>query len=341
MMNLTKNNTMISKEDFNKHFLGYNIIDCVVRRSDFLYFIVREDYTQRAGWRDSMDAPNETTLKKRVIPFMRYKTDKAQWSSVTLTGQEIMVGGVSFTEPEQFVSMDSDGRVYAVGSGSSGLEGLVDPENTGLHRGSTAKLRAINNRLYVCATGRTVGWRAGIGKWQWFTKDIAYEYKKDREVAGFEDIDGFTEQDIYLVGRGGDIWTFDSVQWQKRKFPSNISLNTVCCAPDGTVYVSGYEGETYRGAGDVWKQIAKPELSIPFKDMIWYEDRVWCTNDYGIWWIKGDILELADVPAEIKVCAGNLSTRDGVLLLAGYYGAAVLENGTWKVIFNTNEMTKK
>jgi hypothetical protein len=332
---------MISNEDFKKNILGFNVISCVVRRKDFFYFLLREDYTQSGKWVEQSDPPDEKSLRKRIVPFIRSKAPAQQWSAVTLTGQELTVGGVSFVEPEQFVSMDADGRVYAVGSGSSGLEGHVDPDNTGLHRGSTTRLRTISDRLYVCATGRTVGRREGIGKWQWFTKDIAYEYKKDREIAGFEDMDGYSEQDIYFVGRGGDVWTFDSVNWRKRAFPSNISLRTVCCTPESSVYVSGYEGETYRGAGDAWKQIAKPELSIPFKDMVWYEDRVWCTNDYGLWWIKGDKLEMADVPSEIKVCSGNLSTRDGVLLLAGYYGAAVREDGEWKVIFNYNEMAKK
>jgi hypothetical protein len=332
---------MISNEDFKKNLLGFNVVGCAVRRKDFLYFLMREDYTQAANWVDGRDPPEETSLRKRIVPFIASKPLAQQWSSVTITGQERIFGAVGFSPVEQFVSMDADGRVYAVGSGSSGLEGHVDPNNSGLHRGSTTKLKTIGDNLFVCGTGRTVGLREGKAQWKWFTKELPYEWAKDRETAGFADIDGLPGQDIYLVGRGGDVWSFDQHKWQKLKFPSNIHLDSVCCTPDGTVYVSGYEGETYRGKGDTWKRIATPELSLPFKDMVWYEDRVWCTNDYGVWWIEGDKLSEAKVSSDIKVCAGNLSTRDGVLLLAGYSGAAVLESGQWKVIFHYNTMAEK
>jgi predicted DNA-binding WGR domain protein len=334
-----QNNKIISNEDFNKHLLGYNIIDCAVRKNDFLYFLVREDHTKYNYWKEGMEPPIEKNVKKRIVAFLQYKAPDQQWSAVTLTGCEQMVGGISFSEPEQFVSMDYIGRVYAVGSGSSGFEGLVDPDNTGLHRGTTTKLKTINNRLYACATGRTVGWREGTGKWQWFTKDIPFEYEKEKENAGFEDIDGNAGQNIYAVGGKGDVWTFDGAHWQKCSFPSDIALKTVCCTPGGSVYISGFEGETYQGEGDVWKQIAQPKLSIPFQDMVWYEDRVWCTNEEGIWWIKDGKLEVADVPPEIKIFSGNLSTRDGVLLLAGSHGAAMLQNGSWKIIFNHKELS--
>ena len=107
------------------------------------------------------------------------------------------------------------------------------------------------------------------------------------------------------------------------------------------MYVSGYEGETYRGREDSWQLIGRPELSLPFADMVWYEDRVWCTNEYGIWWIEDGELMKAEVGSEIRVCAGNLSTRDGVLMVAGYFGAALRENGEWKVIFNYASMAEK
>lgn len=40
-----------------------------------------------------------------------------------------------------------------------------------------------------------------------------------------------------------------------------------------------------------------------------------------------------------QICAGNLSARDGILLVAGHGGAAFHEDGQWKVIFHSHEMT--
>ncbi len=66
---------MISIEEYKKHFAGFNIIDCVVRKKDFYYFLAREDYTKSDSWDEGMDAPDETDLKKRVIPFQPYKPE--------------------------------------------------------------------------------------------------------------------------------------------------------------------------------------------------------------------------------------------------------------------------
>jgi hypothetical protein len=332
---------MISSSNFRKDFLGFNIVDCIVRRKDFLYLLAREDYTQNKAWREGMDAPSESTLKKRVIAFMRYKAGEEQWAQVELASFDLFHGGLAFEPVEHLVCIDTGGSVYASGKGVSGLEGNVAPEQGGPLRGAATKLVTVGEDLYLVGGGRSLAIRRGVKQWDWMSNRFPYSWSKDRETAGFRDMHGADNSNLYAVGRGGDVWNYRGVNWNKCAFPSNLSLSTVCCAPDGTVYVSGYEGETYRGAGDLWKQIAKPELSIPFKDMVWYGDRVWCTNDYGLWWIKGDKLEMADVPSNIKVCSGNLSARDGVLLLAGYSGAAVMEEGQWKVIFNYNEMAEK
>jgi len=288
-----------------------------------------------------MDPPNETTLKKRVLAFMRYKPINEQWGQTELTGFDLALCGVALKPVEHLVVMDSSARVYASGKGVSGLEARLEYSETS-RRGVLQSLKTISDELFFVGWDRCVGIRMGKDQWHWLNDAIPVDQNSGVKITcGFRDLDGVVNSSLYACGDKGDVWHSNGKIWKKCAFPSNITLNTVCCAPGGSVYISGYEGETYRGAGDVWKQIAKPELSIPFKDMVWYEDRVWCTNDYGLWWINGDKLEMADVPSEIKVCSGNLSTRDGVLLLAGYYGAAVRENGEWKVIFNYNEMAEK
>lgn len=122
-------------------------------------------------------------------------------------------------------------------------------------------------------------------------------------------------------------------------FPSNAWISTVCCGGDGRVYISGYEGLTFVGRENKWKKIHDGGISLGFKNMVWYDDRVWCTNDYGIWTIyKDKLLKANDLPAEIAVCAGHFAVGDGVLLLAGLGGAAFLENGTWRTLVLRNEM---
>jgi len=158
--------------------------------------------------------------------------------------------------------------------------------------------------------------------------------EKDWERAGFNDIDGFSANDIYCVGGKGDVWHFNGKAWTQIHFSSNIDLSSVCCAGDSQVYISGYGGTTFKGRGQKWKQIFKGEMAMPFKRMEWFENKVWCTSDYGLWTLENDkLVEPAEVTDEIKVCSGYMSTRDGVLLIAGPGGAAYKEAGVWHKIF--------
>ncbi|MCY7387108.1 MAG: hypothetical protein LH481_03440, partial [Burkholderiales bacterium] len=69
---------MISLAEYKKHFLGFNVLGCAVRSRDMFGFVVQEDYTQSSGCK-GRDPPEESDLKKRMIPFIRSKLVGNQW----------------------------------------------------------------------------------------------------------------------------------------------------------------------------------------------------------------------------------------------------------------------
>ena len=110
---------------------------------------------------------------------------------------------------------------------------------------------------------------------------------------------------------------------------------------DGFVYVGAESGTVFKGRNHEWQLIERGYLTLPFEDMVWFQDRVWCTSDYGLWVIEDDTVEYADVPPEVKVCSRSLSVSDNIMLLAGFGGAAFHDGKAWQVIFNTIEMEAK
>ena len=324
----------ISHEEHDVNFKGYQIVDCVVRSKKFFYFSLREDYTQWDHWKDGMEAPSEENLSRRIVCFSREKTSLKRWGHVELSGYRNLRSGISKLPKEQYVGIDLEGSVYVIGGGENEIEENVPTwESNGPNRGTISSCRTIDGYLYVTGLGRSVGYKTGKNTWSSLTQGIPYDYEKDQGKCGFEDIDGFNVNDIYCVGGKGDVWNFNGKKWQQIYFPSNLDLYTVCCAGDGHVYISGYGGTTFKGRGDKWKKIYKGQMAIPFKDMVWYEDKVWCTSDYGLWTIENEKLEIADVDDEVKIASGYLSTEDGVLLLAGYNGAAYKQDGKWHSLF--------
>jgi len=325
----------ISKEEYIKHFQGFIVLDCVVRAQDMFYFALCEDYTQSASWGGG-EAPEENQLKKRVVVFIRSDPEGDRWSNAELKGTHILNAGVSYYPKEQFVGVSFDGgAVYVLGSGVSELEEpLPGWFEGGFLRGEVSRCRTIDGYAYIAGGGRTVAMRKGRNDWKALNKKIPYNDDKDWERAGFNDIDGFSANDIYCVGGKGDVWHFDGKAWTQIHFPSNVDLSSVCCAGDGQVYISGYGGTTFKGRGQKWKQIFKGEMTIPFKRMVWFENKIWCTSDYGLWTIENDrLVEPAEVNDEIKVCSGYMSAKDDVLLVAGHSGAAYKEAGVWHKIF--------
>lgn len=332
---------MISTEQFAKHIAGFTVTDCTVRRSNILYLLLREDYTQWTDYKEEGEYPAEKALEKRIVPIMLHKENP--WSSGALKGFDLSHVGASLRPEEKCVVVSIGGQVYATGSGSSAIEIALARSETG-NRGGIRRLRTIDGYLHVCGGNRSFGVRRGNSDWQWFTSLFDAPGRSEYGLplpSGFDDIDGFAANDIYLVGGEGDVWHFDGSKARRIDFPSNMHLHSVCCGGDGNVYVAGSEGALFVGRGDKWRALETPRLSLPLMYMAWHDGQLWATNDYGVWTVEDGRLVDAKVPASAKVASGYLSVADGVLLLAGRYGAAYHQDGKWTQLFSYQTMMER
>lgn len=323
----------LDQESYKEHFRGYVITDCVVRARDIYYFIlepVKDDYDTQTRIVVCVDRP-----------------DIDPWDHVGITNMHRMSAGVSHLPKEQFVGVTMNDHVYVMGSGDNDLEDdLKGSESSQLRlagatadqfllRGGISRLRTIDGRVFGCGGDRTVICRLEKNSWHYYTEIPG----SDNFLApiGFKDIDGFSANDIYAVGGKGDVWQFNGNRWKRVSFPSDIDLHSLCCARDGSVYIGAESGNVFKGRDENWSMIAEGNLALPFQDMVWHNDMVWCTSDYGLWNIQNDRIISAHVPAGIKVCAGHVSVGDGVMLLAGTSGAALHDGKIWHRIVNYDE----
>jgi hypothetical protein len=317
----------IEQEDYEKHFEGFQITDCVVRKKDTFYFALTEMYDT------SEDAPSMYARKKRIVSCFTSKPSDQVWGHLGLKNFDTLFAGLSLYPKEQFVGVDMEGAVYVVGSGEKGIENpIAIAADGGPLRGAISKLKTIDGLTYAAGTGRTVLRRDGKNDWHGFTKEIP---AIEGHGQGFFDIDGFNANDIYCVGREGDVWHYDGKEWKQVPFPSNMALWTVCCAGDGFVYIGAQAGCVFKGRGNTWQLIHKDTMTLPFNDMVWHQGKVWCTSDYGLWEIENDKVIKSTAPDEMRACAGHLSVGDGVMLLAGMYGAALHNGKEWQMLIST------
>lgn len=321
---------LIDLGDYRRCFLGFTITDCVIRSRDIFYFVAVEEY-------DTEDVPPPDAERlTHVVVYFAKRPAETRWRRFSYKGFSGVLAGVAVHPKEQLVGVDLDGQVIAIGGGTHEIEASIPRDDAGPRRGAVRGLRTLEGELYVCSGNRGLGRRAGRNQWVSLCAGLPVDPDPDTSSLehGFEDLDGFSAQDVYCVGGRGDVWRFDGQRWERVDFPSNMYLESVCCAGDGSVYIGAQSGSVWKGRGDEWRLIHRGELSLPFKDMVWFQDRVYCTSDYGLWEIVGDEVREAGVPPEIKICSGNLSVADGVMLLAGAFGAAWHDGSRWEQMFS-------
>lgn len=326
---------LLDTANYERCFKGFSLTDCAVRSRDVFYFVVVSDY-------DTADIPPpDAERMSRVVVCFASKPIQDRWRLVTFTGFDGLMAAAAHHPAEQFVGVDRDAQVVSFGSGAKEHEQPIPGGPKGPRRGGVRKLREFGRLVYASTGYRGLARREAHNKWISLcdTLDFMPAPGSLPSEYGFDDFDMFAADDIYCVGGKGDVWHRGTRGWTQIDFPSNMSLESVCCAGDGYVYIGAQNGSVWKGRHDEWKLIYRGNMVLPFRDMVWYRDRVYCTSDYGLWEIVGDVVQEADIPDEIKVCSGNLSVADGVMLLAGLYGAAFLEGDKWTRLWDTFTFT--
>lgn len=150
---------------------------------------------------------------------------------------------------------------------------------------SVLQVREIDGKAYMAGTLRTVFRREGPNKWTCLSgNDLAVRDEEDKEERsyGFEDIDGFTANDIYACGGEGDICHYDGKEWTEVPCPTNVDLMSICCAGNGKVYAGGIEGYLIEGRGDSWKVIHKGG-NLWIESLAWYKDKLYLATGMGLY----------------------------------------------------------
>jgi hypothetical protein len=306
---------MIPEKIVKEAFHGFNIYDCEVRRKDAFSFL------------SIKQAKLEKDQKRRIVNV--FLDDNPRFGGSTYSGFDLPNLAISRQPKEQAIMVALDGAVAVLGAGEDAMETSIPRGSEGPLNGGANSLTVIEGVVYVAGSRRRVCYRAGPNQWTSISANLPDPEKGTAKHAGFDAISGFNRADIYAVGGKGDAWRYDGSKWHRCALPTNMYLESVCCAGDNNVYIGLQSGGVMRGREDEWEIIHEDTMTLPFKDMVWFDDRVWCTSDYGIWTIENGKFTEPDLPPEVKACAGNLSAADGVMLVAGMYGAAVFDGKKW------------
>ena len=332
----------MKKQNFDQFFRDFHFVDCAVRDRLTIYLLGRKEYMAEEGGNE----PDEADVIKRLSNLFLDETEDERYGYTELTGFRTTNIEVSQGSKPHVVAVDYRAYVYAMGSGYDNMETQVPwDDEKGPQRGGIGKLRNIDGYVYGVGGWRSVCRREGPNHWiPLWDKTLPRPKVKqnvDRLKYGFEDIHGFSANDLYAVGGEGDVWHYDGKRWKQIPFPSNMDLYNVCCGGDGQVSIGGRSGAIFRGRENRWQKLEGGGLSLRIADMEWYQGKVWCTNDYGIWTIEDSGLERVSLPDAVRGCAGHLAVGDGVMVIAGMYGAALHDGKEWQTLVDLVDLYKR
>jgi hypothetical protein len=328
--------------DSKQKLRHFEMVDCAVRSAEHFYLMASHVYQLD----DDVDDPDaepaaapdpETDLREaiRIAVYFPNRPDDKKWAFRTVRNIEFMKCAVVDLPSPQLIGVSLDGQVYALGSGVSELEARIEENKLGPLRGSVRQVLAIDGVVHAVQGNRGLCRRVGPGRWESLCADLPVSKSwKKRDSLGFTYAAATSAGNIYCAGGDGDLWHFDGKRWTELHFPSNVIIETICCAVADDVYIGCQNGIVYRGSGNTWKKIDEGEKTLSYRSMVSYQGKIWCSSDFGIWTIDGDRVVEADLPANISVKAGVLSAKDDILLAAGSNGAAYFDGKRWTEFLN-------
>lgn len=298
---------------------GFAFSGCYVRRRDIIGFAVQK-------WTvDDTLVPRDTTI------LFYYPDDpKAdQWAESEVDDVTGINGAACFMPDERWVFVQEPGEVYVVGQGDDDYEKPIDPRERHLF----LAVRCIaGSHAYAVGIGREVYKRTAANKWERLTDKSLSKLPKAMGAAGFRDIGGFTEEDLYACGGQGDLWHFNGKKWNREDVPVNSNLQKICCASNGLVYITTNRNELIIGKSGQWRVAPQDIGNVILQEIVEFGSRVLVSTEKAIFQVSGDKLVDAKLGLPSMDLYSHMAAADGILVVAGASDAYMYDGQSWKRI---------
>jgi hypothetical protein len=286
-----------------------------VRRKDIAYFALAAD----------------ELIPQKVDHTYPLAWNDPKWFGGDIGMQEWTTAGVAVTRGplEQGVFLGMGGEILCMGSGDVHPETIRpgEPDSPG-QRGLMRGIRGIGKTVFAVGMGRQAYRRDGVNVWTSIDQ-TARPKPGDQTVYSFESVDGFSEEDLYSVGRKGEIWRYDGKIWRQLDSPTNLILTNVCCAGDGSVYVCGRLGMLIRGRANRWEVLEHQVTQDDLWGLAWLGDQLYISSMRGIYSLDGNSLRPVAFGDDLPTSYYHLSARDGVLYSIGAKDVMMYDGKKW------------
>ena len=183
----------------------------------------------------------------------------------------------------------------------------------------------IDDKVFVVGMRSTIYKLHQSGNWE----KVALN---SESLADFEDITGFSEDELYLVGWEGTICLLKSQKCTFIEAPTNLILTSACCS-DGYVYCCGQKGMLLKGRGEIWEIIHQEQTTEDFWSIVSFQNSVYVASASLLYQLIDDELRLVHFDTDIPKSFYHLSTyRDSVMWSVGSSDVMLFDGDKWERI---------
>jgi hypothetical protein len=183
------------------------------------------------------------------------------------------------------------GRILVYGRLGRILDVAADQKSkiTGPNRlGFLSDMRVVEEKVYAVGAWRQVYVSNNGLDWSRFDDGTRDEIRDLRKVTGFRAIDGTAADNLYAVGRMGEIWYKGENGWSSEETPTNVILELVRIRRSGAVFAAGQLGVVLRGRHNVWEVISGNGLEEDFWGLEEFRGRMYLSSHTRLFGIEDE-----------------------------------------------------
>jgi len=303
-----------------KYLDGFVFSSCCIRTKEIIGFTAQH-------WANS-----DSLEQRRTAVFFYYPTNARDrmWAISGIGDATGIHGCAVFAPEERWVFVTDDGEVYVVGKGDDGFEAPI-AHKSNLYFSNVKSVRG--GHAIAVGPNRKVFMRKAKNHWVQLSRGLFPQGEDTNlEHAGFRDIDGFSESDLYACGGLGDVWHYDGDVWVQIDVPTNSAVEKLCCAEDGKVYITTNRREILVGRGATWELTRQELTDKVFESIVDYRGQVIVSTESALFNADGGNFRPAGLNEPRMKSKAHLAAGDGILVVAGSDEAVMYDGQAWSVI---------
>jgi hypothetical protein len=236
-------------------------------------------------------------------------------------------------DPHKMASLSKEGEVefWTTKDGISSIEKIP---SAGLRLGDLGymcSIREIGNTLFACGYNSQVYMRQSAGAWKSMVSDpLRHCHAASDDYLVFNQIDGFSEQDLYVAGADGALFHWDGNGWQKIPLPADENLECIRCYGTDEVWIGGANGTLLMGnAAKGFRDVSGVDDNYTFWSLAKFNNKIYLGAVEGLFAYDGRAIVPVATGLKPEVETYTVDSTEGALWSIGTKDLVRFDGTTW------------